>query len=231
MTMPVKQYAIFLLIFLSLIILHRDANALSIEIRAGSGTIEGLDGNCTNSGNLDNYCNSAYGSYKKAEVDLLFSPWKRVDLFTGIEYMNADNMTQNTSGNIQPMNYSLDVAGITFGLRFKPIVSDKWHLYLMMGGLAGKAYYTADFNGQTNIVPLSSNRGSEYFIEPRVGIGAVIGLSKRLGIGIEAAITKSFPAFNMSVINNSTGQVEERRLNNGTYLNMLGMTLGLRYSF
>jgi len=217
-----------LLTFLSLSFVQSDAYALSVEVRAGAGRV-GLPtkdcngGDCTPTSKAD-------GSYQQTDLDVLFSPWKRVDTYVGVEYINADHIDQSYAPyDYQRIQYSLDAYAVTFGLHIKPVVSDNWHLYAALGGVAGKAYYKADFSGQLNIVPLSDNRGSEYFVIPRIGIGAVIGICNQISIGIEAAATKSIPAFNMHVININTGQVEFRHLNDNAA--MYGFTFGLRYTF
>ena len=219
MTVSFKQYAIFLSVFLTLFLMNPDAYALNIEVRAGAGDLGVPLGELLKA--------SAEGSYQKVEIDGLVSPWRRLDLFAGVEYINGDNLEQ-LSADHAPVNYSLDAFGLAFGFRFKPFISERWQVYLALGGLAGKADYKADFD-RPDLVALDGDRGSESFIVPRLGIGAVVGLNKRFGVGIEGAFTQSIPSFNFRVLNNSTGQVEVRKVNDGAQ--MFGITLGLRYSF
>jgi hypothetical protein len=93
----------------------------------------------------------------------------------------------------------------------------------------GQAHYKADFGGQSNIVPLSSNQKTSYFMAAKWGLGVHLDLNREVSVGIEAATALSAPAFDMQVLNTSTGQVENRRLHNDA--NLSGITLVLCFPF
>lgn len=221
-----RIHILFVTALLSLFLLPANADALSVEVRAGAGAV-GFPRTCAE------HCSSeeVRGSYEKAGANAVFSPWTSLDLFVGAEYAESHELSQYFEGDIdrRHMHYWLDYSAVTFGIRYKPFPKKRVNLHLMLGGLAGRANYRVDLKDQVDSISLSGYQDSAYFVRPQAGIGAVIGLSKRFGLGFEAAYTAAVPAYTITVRNTSTGQVENKRLNSDA--DMFGMTLGVRYNF
>jgi hypothetical protein len=224
MIAPAKSYAVFGLVFLTLFFLHADARAVSVEVRAGGGETNPLSEIATDIGDS--------ASAGIVAADIVFSAWDKADLFVGAEYAKAGRREHSSmSSDVIPVVFSWDYTAMSFGIRLKTIMRDRWYSYIALGGLAGKVNYKADFSSGYNIVSPMSDRGSSYFAAPRVGVGAVIGLSKQLGVGIEAAVTPGLTGykFDIDVMNSNTGQIENRTQKNRD--SMAGITLGLQYTF
>jgi len=215
--------------FLALSFMHADANAMSVEVRGGHDrtAIKCSDGWCPDD------------SVTRVSADIVFSPWKRADLFIGPEYAKSVTSTYRSSASMVPgsswnhysIDYSFDYTALSFGVRLKPIVRDRWHFYVALGGLIGTSSYKASFGEQNNLVSLSSDRGSSHFTTLRIGPGAVFNFTEQLGVGIELSLTPKVTAYKLHIrdVNSGTGQVTERELKGPD--EMFGVTLGLRYMF
>lgn len=217
---PVKQCVVVLLTLFALSFTGARAYALTAEFCLGGGYI--------GSESIDGYVPILHftGSYQKAGANFLFSPWSRADFFVGAEFLRSGAV----AGDERSIDYSFDVAAAIFGVRLKPVAGERWHLYVALGGLAGKAYYKADFRSRPDLDPLSSDRVSSYFVRPRLGIGAVIGLWRQWSMVIEASATKALPSMDIAAVNNNTGQIDTVRINTKG-ADMGGAAIGLRYAF
>lgn len=228
MTGSPKQYLIFMLASLSFIIMHTDANAFSVEIQAGGGQTQ-----MSGSGPLATCADCQPSmSIKKADAAIVFNTWERVDLFVGAEYVKSNTVTHFTMvATDYSVDYSFDYKALTYGIRIKPIVGNRWQSYLHLGGLLAKANYEAELNGQNTSFFLSSNRVSSSFSRARAGIGGVIDITKQLGVKIEAAFTPSITTYTYTVknVNSATGQIENRNVSGKA--DLFDITLGLRFTF
>ena len=223
-----KQLLIFRAMLLLFVALSSKVEAASLEVRAGGGDIETYS--------IARYNAYVEGSYIRADGLLLFNTGKRSDLFIGAEYDSIDRATQHFYRSPSPTNpetkyanlpYSYRITAASFGLRIKPFVSRKWCLYLAPGLIAGKADYNTDFFAQP-LALLSSNEGVSRFIRGRLGLGAVVGLSEQLALGIEATFTQTLPEVTIWTRNYITGQVESRRINDKA--EMFGIMIGLHFN-
>ena len=215
------------IVYVSALLFSLPAHAYtqSIEVRAGAGEV-GFPRTCAE------HCTDTEvrGSYDQADVNFVFSSWTNADLYVGAEYTSADDLHQYFEGRIYNfMRYSLDASSAQFGIRYKLFPTKRVNLVLMVAALAGKAHYNADFSGQLNVISVSGNQTSAYFVRPRIGIGAVVRLSNGFGAGFEASFTKAFPSVNFTAVNTVSGQLESRRLNDNA--DMFGITLGFHYTF
>lgn len=224
------QLRVFRAVLLLLVVLTCKAEAASLEVRAGGGGIETFS--------TARYNAYVEGSYERADGLLLFNTGERSDLFIGAEYTSSREATQhfnrypsdyaNPQADFQNLPYSLRIRAASFGMRLKPIVGNKWHLYLAPGLLWGRADYSAD-RSALPLVLLSSNEGASRFIRGRLGLGAIFELSKQIALGVEAAFTQSTPEFTIWARNNITGAVEPRTINDKA--EMWGVMIGLHYNF
>lgn len=204
-----RYYGVLLSAALLFLLLPVEVHAASIEVNAGGG-------------NKGNQLSETGGHFGMASVTAVFPQWRRVDLFSGIEYA--------ISRNSKPVEYSFDIEAATFGLRVKqPTSREQVELYLALGGIAGRIHYKADFRDQTRYTALSMTEDSTYFISPRLGLGTTIGLSGQIGLGVELSITGPPPAFSVVTANHNTGQFEDLKLNYGA--TMYGAVIGVRYAF
>ncbi len=194
-------------------------------MRAGNGWIGYPQGD-SNAGSGPAHTS---GSYDQDNVNMVFEAVRRIDFFIGPEYTRARDVTQDFGGLItSTVDYSFRFAGASFGLRFKPVASRRWHLYLAAGAIAGKIHYRADF-GPTGLTPLSSNENTVRFVRPRLGFGMMIALTEKISAGAELAFTDSPPSYQVTVLNNNTGEIEQRKFSDNAQ--MFGVSFGLRYAF
>jgi hypothetical protein len=208
--------------------LGSNGEAASLEVRAGGGDIDTLS--------TARYNAYVQGSYERVDGLLLFNEGAISDLFIGAEYDSSFGARQhfnrlpssaNPEANYQNAPYSLRIIAASIGMRSKPFVGETWYLYLAPGLIAGRAEYSADLSAQP-LVLLSSNEGVSRFIRGRVGLGAVVGFTEQLALGIEATFTQSSPEFTIWVRNKTSGLVESRRINNRA--DMFGIVIGLHYN-
>jgi hypothetical protein len=166
--------------------------------------------------------------YKQLGIAVVFPQWPRVDLYSGIEYLQSDNAQELCSG-CGSIDYSVGIVAVSFGLRFKLLAGERLQVYVALGGIAGEVNYDTDFGGQTGIVPLSATSDSVLFVSPKIGLGVNIHFSKLPDMNIEISVTGSAPAFDMVVLNNNIGQVQDTKLNKGG--DMGGFVIGVRHAF
>jgi hypothetical protein len=215
------QCVVFWIAFFVLSFTQANANALTTEFCFGAGYL-GPDDMAGRSLPLPSF----HGSYGKGGVDFVFSPWTRADIVVGAEYAEA-----SPYGDHRPVDYSYDIASALLGVRYKLITRERGgHIYAALVGLAGKAYYKANFSNRPNLAPVDSNRGSASFIRPRLAVGWIISITKRLSLVVEASLTGALPSSEIAAVDKTTGQIENIPLNNGG-ADMGGMTYGLRYAF
>lgn len=213
-----KRCAVSLFAVLALTLMYAEANAASVQVRAGVGGLGGPN---------------QKGDFQQEGVDMFIYEGRRVELFVGVEMTSTkDAATGGYTGNgtnSAKLNYKLDITAATFGVRFKPALSGRWRPYLDLGGIAGKADYKTDITAQSNEILLSTGSGSTNFVSARIGLGMDVGLGEQWSIGVAVTYTQSAPAFNVVVADLNTGRIEDRKLNENA--DMVGASLGLRYAF
>lgn len=160
-------------------------------------------------------------------LDMFIYEGRNLDLFLGAE---SSNFSERTFEKYSPYNvyYSFKTTAIAYGLRLKMATVGRWKPYLSLGGISGKADYEVT-HVDNAVLLLSKSKDSTSFGAAKAGIGMDVGISERLSLGVEANYTYGLPVFKAVVGNQSTGSVEEIKLNRDAQ--MAGISLGLRYAF